>query len=386
MKAFCVIYDIFALEMPRALTDSAKKKRLEKKEQKIEDATELPNCLKQATIEFLFRYGKEASEIIEFTGIPKSTVFKAIKRFKETGTCAPKPRSGRPEVAVTKLKIKQVRKMLWRDAEMPMTEIGNRLNIGRRSVARIVAKLKSRSYRMGRGQLLTGAQKQNRLLKAQRMMDFIDEKPDRLERILFTDEKIFPIGRYLNRQNHRQILSRRNKIKRWKTVGHTQFPKSIMVWAGVSGLGKTKLVFIEKNVKINSGYYQSEILKKRVKPAARRIFGRKKWWLQQDWAPAHGSRSTIAFCDRHFRGRYWGKDMWPSNSPDLNPLDFSIWALLMQRLGKRRYRSIKKLRSALKRAWKSISLPELKQIVRNLRKRLEACVSVNGDNFEHLLK
>lgn len=158
-----------------------------------------------------------------------------------------------------------------------------------------------------------------------------------------------------------------------------------MVWAGVSGTGKTKLAFLERGIRINSAIYQDKIIKKRAKPDGNKIFGRRQWWFQQDWAPAHGSRSTLAYCNKIFNGRYWDKTMWPSNSPDLNPLDFSIWGLMEQRLGKRRYRSVKELKKALKRVWKTITDEELRAIAENFRKRLQACIQAEGGHFEHLL-
>ena len=154
---------------------------------------------------------------------------------------------------------------------------------------------------------------------------------------------------------------------------------------GVSALGKTKLVFINRGVKINAAYYQSEILKKHARPSARRLFGRRNWWLQQDWAPAHGARSTMECCSRLFRNKFWDKTMYPNCSPDLNPVDYAIWGLLMQRLGRKKYRSLQELKAALRRAWKSIRVEELRNIVGQFKKRLEACVIAKGGNFEHLL-
>lgn len=372
--------------MPRALTESAKRKRLEKKERKVEKPSDLPDSLKQATVEFLYRTGKEIKEIVKFTGIPQTTVYRLVNKIKETGTAAPTPRSGRPATATSDENATKARKIISRNPETPQSEIAKRLGISKMSMSNLVRqKLKSKSYQMGRGQLLTDAHKRSRLEKAQRMLDFINEDSDRINRVLFSDEKNFPLGRYLNRRNHRQILSRITKLTRWKTVGHVGFPKNVMVWAGVSGMGKTKLAFLKCGLRINSAIYQREILKKRAKPDGVKIFGRKRWWFQQDWAPAHGSRSTLAYCNELLNGRYWDKSMWPSNSPDLNPMDFSIWALIEQRLGKKTYRSVKQLKAALKRAWASITYDELAAIIGNFRKRLQACIKANGGYFEHLL-
>ena len=170
--------------------------------------------------------------------------------------------------------------MIWRNPETPMSDIAKRIGISKMSVSKIVRKkLGSRSYRMGRGQLPDRTKKKDRLQRAQKILDFLNERLDRINRVLFTDEKVFQIGRYLNKQNHRQILNRTARRHRWRTIGRTQFPELLMVWAGVSGLGKTKLAFIKKGVRINSTIYQEEILKKRAKRDGQKIFGQKRWWF-----------------------------------------------------------------------------------------------------------
>jgi transposase len=282
-RHFCLSFDNDLWIMPRKLTESAKKRRLEKQQRKVEKSADVPDHLKQSTIEFLHRIGKEAKEIIEFTQIAKTTVYDCINRIKDTGSAKPKPRSGRPLTATSKENVIKARKIISKNPESSRTELAKKLKISKDSVTTIVRKkLKSRFYRMGRGQLLTDKHKQSRLEKAKKLLNFITEKPEQIYRVMFTDEKIFQIRRYHNRQNHRQVLGRITKHRRWRTIGHTRFPKSVMVWGGVSGMGKTKLGFIERGVKINSAYYQTNVLKKRALTDGRKIFGRKRWWFQQD--------------------------------------------------------------------------------------------------------
>ena len=97
--------------MPRKVTESAKKKRLEKQQRTIEKPTDLPDNLKQATIEFLYRTGKEAKDIIEVTGIRSNTVYDNINRIKETESAAPKPKTGRPVTDTSKENILRAFKM-----------------------------------------------------------------------------------------------------------------------------------------------------------------------------------------------------------------------------------------------------------------------------------
>ncbi|UYV61146.1 hypothetical protein LAZ67_1003572 [Cordylochernes scorpioides] len=170
-----------------------------------------------------------------------------------------------------------------------------------------------RSYRLYCGKTLYKSAMKNRLDKAKKLFSMI--RVGRLSDIVWTDENIFTVEVAHNSQNHPQLLPPGNKASRKRRV-HTRlkFPKSVMVWAGVISEGKTPLVFIDRNVKIVSHVYQDVILRDCLLPWARQHFAGRNFILQQD----HGSQSTIAFCQQP---GFLGKDIWPSNSPDLNPMD-----------------------------------------------------------------
>ena len=70
------------------------------------------------------------------------------------------------------------------------------------------------------------------------------------------------------------------------------------------------------------------------------------------------------------------------NSPDLNPLDYSIWSILEEKACQKPHPNVESLKRALKKAWKEISLETLEKIVDNFPKRLKACVDANGGHFE----
>lgn len=162
------------------------------------------------------------------------------------------------------------------------------------------------------------------------------------------------------------------------------FAKSVMVWAGITSSGKTPLVFVDQGVKINAAVYQEEILRKVVLPWSKKNYKNRSWTFQQDWAPAHSAKSTMKFCKENFP-KFWDQTLWPSNSPDLNPMDFSIWGILDSKISAKNYTSIENLKTALKKAWNDIPRKTLSTIVKNFRKRLEACVAAKGGHFEHLI-
>jgi len=102
-----------------------------------------------------------------------------------------------------------------------------------------------------------------------------------------------------------------------------------MVSVRVSKLGRTELVFVEPSIKINGAYYRDILLKKQLLPIIRRISG-DMFIFQQDNAPAHRARDTVEFLKRETPA-FIGPDLWPSNSPDLNPVDYKVWATMDQR-------------------------------------------------------
>ncbi|KAH7973899.1 hypothetical protein HPB49_006595 [Dermacentor silvarum] len=100
------------------------------------------------------------------------------------------------------------------------------------------------------------------------------------------------------------------------------FFRSITLWGGISGLGKTRLVFVPKGVKFNADNYRELIWEGAVILWAQGNTENTDWWLQQDWALAHGA-NTLEWREPKLPG-FWGKDVWPSNFPDLHPMDFSV--------------------------------------------------------------
>ncbi|CAO4384322.1 unnamed protein product [Caenorhabditis nigoni] len=78
--------------------------------------------------------------------------------------------------------------------------------------------------------------------------------------------------------------------------------------------------------------------------------------------------------------------MWPALSPDLNPLDFSVWGYLESKVMTCSYPNIDSLKQALLKAWDEIDDDYLRRTVDYFPDRLKACIEANGSNFEHLLK
>jgi hypothetical protein len=98
------------------------------------------------------------------------------------------------------------------------------------------------------------------------------------------------------------------------------------------------------------------------------------------------SSSQVKRDSRKVVGRmpdFIARDEWFPNSPDLNPLDYSVWSILEERAcAKPHDNKVESLKRVLKKAWKEISVETLAKIVDNFPKRLKSCMEAQGGHFE----
>uniref|UniRef100_A0A8R1INW5 Uncharacterized protein n=1 Tax=Caenorhabditis japonica TaxID=281687 RepID=A0A8R1INW5_CAEJA len=80
-----------------------------------------------------------------------------------------------------------------------------------------------------------------------------------------------------------------------------------------------------------------------------------------------------------------GRSGEKGGSPDLNPMDFSVWGMLEGKIAGKVFATVDDLKAALEVAWASIDDGYLRRTVNSVKKRLRACVKARGSNFEILL-
>ena len=70
---------------------------------------------------------------------------------------------------------------------------------------------------------------------------------------------------------------------------------------------------------------------------------------------------------------------WPSQSPDLNPIEH-LWSELDRRIRNRSplAKNLKELETALQEEWRKISNTVLMNLIESMPRRIEACIANNG--------
>jgi DNA-binding Lrp family transcriptional regulator len=336
---------------------------------------------KREDIISLFKANIPKSEISKRLQVSFQTVSNTINRFQELGISADRPKSGRP-ASVNTLQVRdKIKKRLTRNPRQSLRSLSKKINLKRETVRRIVKNaLKLKPYKLQKAHLLTDKMKTIRLERAKVLLGLATNGVH--QRIVFSDEKIFTIEQSFNRQNDRMWLRDvQEEDSEARKVCRTQNPESVMVWAGITGNGKTSLVFIDKGVKVDQVIYRNKILADVLLPWSKQHFGNNHWIFQQDSAPAHKAAKTQTWCREHFPG-FISSQEWPPYSPDLNPLDYSVWSILESRACATPHKNVESLKLSLQAAWDTIDENMLRQIVDNFPKRLKAVIKAKGGYIE----
>ena len=68
---------------------------------------------------------------------------------------------------------------------------------------------------------------------------------------------------------------------------------------------------------------------------------------------------------------------WPPNSPDMNPVDHKIWAVMQERVYEKRVNDVDELCQRLLSVWHSIGQNVIDKATDQWRARLTACVRLS---------
>ena len=319
----------------------------------------------------------EIMRTLNWTRKRQRFISRTIQRYKETHKLSDRPKSGRPRGARTPQLRKRIRQLIQRNPRRSARKVARVVGISHTSMSRLLRQdLHLRPYKPPAAQFLSPQIRATRLRRCRalsRRLTFAE-----IQRVLFSDEKIFEVEEKLSPQNNRVYAARLTDLPdSTRLRKRKQHPDSLMVWAGVSSAGTTALRFIPRGQSLTAQYYRDHILQAVLKADGRRLFPRGKWTFQQDGAPAHTAKTVQLWC-RDNLPDFISKDEWPPSSPDLNPMDYCVWPKLQSMVGGRDYRSMEALKSALRRAWQKFPLETARNSVKNWRGRLQACIQQQG--------
>ena len=202
----------------------------------------------------------EILKAVQKLKIGEKKVRRTIKRLIETGSIADRKRSGRPRSVRTPSLINKVKCHLWKIPQQSIIKMATQVNASPRILRRVVKDdLGVKLQRKRRLQGLTQQARKKWLVNSKAPLEWLAE--EEMDRIVFSDEKLFSVEEKTNSQNVRIYAASIEHIpEEMRTVQRFRKEKKVMIWCGVSKRGKFPLVFIESGTRINASYYKTHIL------------------------------------------------------------------------------------------------------------------------------
>jgi hypothetical protein len=76
------------------------------------------------------------------------------------------------------------------------------------------------------------------------------------------------------------------------------------------------------------------------------------------------------------------KDEWPPASPDLNPLDYSIWSIIERETNAQAHTSEHSLKKAIIEVFNNLDQEIINRAIDDWPRRLDAVIAAQGGHFE----
>lgn len=299
-----------------------------------------------------------------------SAITKLLKKITVNGGIVIKKSSGRPRIT-SRVIDRNILRTSRQDPRLSAVDICRELHIEngpKPSVRTIRRRLQVACLHGRRPAKKPLISTKNRKARIQFARAHLNWTVNEWKNIIWSDESKFMLfGSDGIRYVRRPVGARYDPKYQLPTVKHGG--GSVMVWGCFSYRGIGPLHRIDG--KMDAQVYIN-ILENVMLPFARRSFGR-GFVFQQDNDPKHTSDTA----KRWFNRRRVRLLQWPSQSPDLNPIEH-LWEELKRRLRDRSAKNATERFQQLQEEWENIPQNTILKLVESMPRRCQAVIDSKG--------
>lgn len=319
----------------------------------------------------------DKKKVAEIVGVSLSTVYVIAKSKKGDNSIARKEGSGGHNKKRDKTFLRDLKTKIEADPTTSMNRLAKTMEVDHRTIRRAVNDdLGLKSYTRTLRHLLTAGMKEKRLARCKKVLNWLKATPSKV--MIFSDKKIFTVDQVVNRRNDRFLAQTTEGVKGGYRTKH---PQQVMVLGVVASDGKKMPPYMFKpKEKIDQHVYY-KVLRYTVLPWLKATYPDGNYVWTQDGAPCHTSDKAQKFCATNMVS-YWDKTFWPSNSPDLNPLDFAVWSVLEKETNRTSHPNLGSLKAKIIEEWNKMSPDFIRKSCVAFRPRVEAVIAAEGSHIE----
>ena len=326
-----------------------------------------------------YENGKKAPEIAKLLAnkAHRSTIFRWIDRYQQSGSLNAIRQTGRPRSKRTKRLVNSVKNRLKsKSLRKSSRTMAKDFNVSNSTIILVLKEdLSKYPYKKIRVPKLTSAHKAKRKSNCTWMRKNLNR--EKVQTTMYTDEKIFTTNGYFNPKN--DIVwadDRQSANEEGGVFEEEKYPINVMVALGVTWNGLTQPFFFDQGERLNAEKYIDVL--KFYKREGNRLFNSDDWTFQQDGASSHTSNLAQNFCKNHFKS-FIPKEKWPPNSPELNPMDYSVWNEISKNVDYKKVTNRENLISEIEKAIKKIDQNFTREVIGTFLSRVYSIEKNNGD-------
>lgn len=164
--------------------------------------------------------------------ISAATVHKTCQRFRDTGSVKDRPRSDRPKTATNEDSSIEILQSFIEDPNLSTRKASQAHDTSETSIRRVLKNAKFHLYKINLVQELIANDFDRRVEFCKIMMQKIEEHPEFINKIVFSDKTTFLLDGAVNRHNSRYWS---DINPHWMRETNSQYPQKLNVWAGIVG-------------------------------------------------------------------------------------------------------------------------------------------------------